>query len=162
MRTLVIALAAIVLSIGGLSAQTDLDAFMREVLATRDQNWKKLQQYVLDERETVDIRGPGHMLVWGDRREYTWFIRDGFFIRSPLTVNGVAIGESDRHKAELEFLARQKRRERRAGGDVPETEAADVQGILRQTREPGFVSAAYFLRFRFEEGKYALVGREKV
>ena len=161
-----IALAALLTPLGSLHGQTDLDAFMREVLAIRDQNWKKLQQYVLDERETVDIRGPGHILVWGDRREYTWFIRDGFFIRSPLTANGVTIGEADRQKAEQEFLTRQQRRERRGGNDAPAAESgdvpADVQGILRQTREPGFVSAAYFLRFRFEEGKYALVGREKL
>jgi hypothetical protein len=31
---------------------------------------------------------------------------------------------------------------------------------LKQTRQPGFISSAYFLRFKFEEGKYALVGRE--
>jgi len=31
---------------------------------------------------------------------------------------------------------------------------------IRQTREPQFISSAYFLRFKFEEGKYALVGRE--
>ena len=32
-------------------AQTDLDAFMQQVLSKRDENWKKLQQYVLDENE---------------------------------------------------------------------------------------------------------------
>jgi hypothetical protein len=32
--------------------------------------------------------------------------------------------------------------------------------VLRQTREPEFIRSAYFLRFKFEEGKYALVGRE--
>ena len=31
-----------------LSAQSDLDAFMEKVLARRDDNWKKLQQYVLE------------------------------------------------------------------------------------------------------------------
>jgi hypothetical protein len=31
---------------------------------------------------------------------------------------------------------------------------------VRLTREPQFVSAAYFLRFKFEPGRYALVGRE--
>jgi hypothetical protein len=36
-----------------------------------------------------------------------------------------------------------------------------VDGILKQSRQPGFISSAYFLRFKFEEGKYALVGREK-
>ena len=79
-------------------AQTDLDAFMREVLAKRDENWKKLQQYVLDERESIDLRGPAHSPIWGERREYTWFIRDGFFVRSPVKVNGVTIGDADRQK----------------------------------------------------------------
>src|SRR5207302_11085645 len=36
----------------------------------------------------------------------------------------------------------------------------DLDGLLKQTRQPQFVSSAYFLRFKFEEGKYALVGRE--
>src|SRR3954466_1920937 len=84
-------------------ADTDLDAFMREVLAKRDDNWKKLQQYVLDEREWVDVRGPGGALMWGDRRDYTWYIRDGFFVRSPVTANGVAVGEADRRKYEEDF-----------------------------------------------------------
>ena len=39
-------------------AQTDLDAFMHQVVETRDTNWKKLQQYILDEREQVEMRGP--------------------------------------------------------------------------------------------------------
>ena len=37
---------------------------------------------------------------------------------------------------------------------------AEVDGILKQTRQPNFISSAYFLRFKFEEGQYALVGRE--
>ena len=37
---------------------------------------------------------------------------------------------------------------------------ADVDGLLKLTREPQFVSAAYFLRFKFEPGRYALAGRE--
>jgi hypothetical protein len=146
-----------------LDAQTDLDAFMHQVLARRDENWKKLQQYVLDERETIDMRGPGRALIWGDRREYTWYIRDGFFVRSPVKFNGVAISDEDRRKYEDTYLERQRRRERRRSGNQTQTEGptpSDVEGLLRQTREPEFISSAYFLRFRFEEGKYALVGRE--
>ena len=166
---------------------TDLDAFMKQVLAQRDENWKKLQQYVLDERETIDVRGPGRTPLWGERREYTWFIRDGFFVRSPVKVNGVEISDGDRRKAEAEYLKRQQEREKRrariaAGQQTPETsvaignegvvvtrdddprdnpgEAMNVDGLLKQTRQPQFISSAYFLRFRFEEGKYALVGRE--
>ena len=88
------------------AAQSDLDAFMQQVLARRDDNWKKLQQYILDEREQIDVRGPAHISLWGERREYTWYIRDGFFVRSPLKVNGVAIGEADRRKYEAEYLER--------------------------------------------------------
>src|ERR1700757_1979414 len=91
-----------------LSAQTDLDAFMRAVLARRDDNWKKLQQYILDERELIELRGPSRVPIWGERREYTWYIRDGFFVRSPVRVNGAAIAEADRVRYEREFLERAK------------------------------------------------------
>ena len=48
-----------------LSAQTDLDAFMKQVMERRDDNWKKLQQYILDEREEFDVRGPGGVAALG-------------------------------------------------------------------------------------------------
>jgi hypothetical protein len=154
-----------------LAAQTDLDAFMRQVLARRDDNWKKLQQYVLDEREQIDLRGPGHLPMWGEQRDYTWYIRDGYFVRSPLKFNGVAIGEADRRKYETDFLKRLQAREKRqqdskedpkAGPPPADEIAPTVDGILRQSRQPEFISSAYFLRFKFEEGKYALVGREQL
>jgi hypothetical protein len=154
------------------AAQTDLDAFMGEVLAHRDQNWKKLQQYVLDEREQIDLRGPGRVPIWGERRDYTWYIRDGFFVRSPVRFNGVEISESERRAFEASYLKRQQARDKRfrsrsgesANADAPKDEApggvSEVDGLIRQTREPQFISSAYFLRFKFEEGKYALVGHE--
>jgi hypothetical protein len=159
-------------------AQTDLDAFMRQVLAKRDDNWKKLQQYILDEHESIDLRGPARLPMWGDRRDYTWYIRDGFFIRSPIKANGVVVSEEERRKYEADYLKRQQEREKRpqqgmvaitGSGLVVETRddatpvtdaPAEVDGILKQTRQPQFISSAYFLRFKFEEGKYALVGRE--
>src|ERR1019366_9121565 len=96
-----------------LLAQNDLDAFMRQVVARRDDNWKKLQQYILDEREQLELRGPSRVPIWGERREYTWYIRDGFFVRSPLKFNGVTIGEAERRKFEADYLAQQQRRDRR-------------------------------------------------
>jgi len=163
------------------AAQSDLDAFMKQVIARRDDNWKKLQQYILDEHEVVDLRGPSRLPLWGEQRDYTWYIRDGFFVRSPVKVNGVSVPESDRRKAEADYLTRQQAREKRRGrgqdgsslsvspdgvqlqlGDRdPNAEpAAAVDGLLKQTRQPDFVSSAYFLRFKFDEGKYALVGNE--
>jgi len=152
-------------------AQNDLDAFMRQVLASRDDNWKKLQQYILDEREQFELRGPGRLPIWGERRDYTWYIRDGFFVRSPLKFNGVTISEPERRKFETDYLRRAQERDKRRGRgqeaapELPPTPAGDsvphdVDGLIQQTREPQFISSAYFLRFKFEEGKYALVGHE--
>ena len=96
-----------------LSAQSDLDKFMERVLARRDDNWKKLQQYVLDEKESFDLTGPGGLPLFGFRRDYTWFIRQGVFVRSPVRANGVAVSEADRKKEEDEFLRREKARDER-------------------------------------------------
>ena len=38
----------------------------------------------------------------------------------------------------------------------------NVDGLIRQTRQPQFVSSSYFLRFKFDEGRYVLAGREKL
>ena len=82
------------------SAQSDLDALMQKVLARRDDNWKKLQQYVLEERDVIDVRGSSNRRIWSERREYIWYPRDGFFIRSPVKVNGVTVPDTDRRAAE--------------------------------------------------------------
>ena len=183
-RFIALVLAALIVlapAVPSLRAQTDLDAFMREVLAHRDDNWKKLQQYILDEREHIEIRGPSHQPIWGEQRDYTWYVRDGFFVRSPVRFNGADIGETDRRKYEADFLRRAQERDRRAlslqtpntgppaSDQQPSVKPAPeergpttVDGLLRQVREPQFISSAYFLRFKFEESKYALVGREQL
>src|SRR3954462_9957859 len=146
----------------------------------RDDNWKKLQQYVLDEKEAFDVTGPGGFPLYGMRRDYTWFIRDGIFVRSPVSADGVKLSDADRRTAEERWLRRQKNREARekrnaeraAKGLPPERETHDVtigptgvktsssddtsqagpaitntEDMLKQVREPDFVSSAYFLKF---------------
>ena len=176
---LLLTLAAVALTLGSLSAQTDLDAFMSRVLERRDDNWKKLQQYVLEERETLQITGPGARPLYGTQRDYAWFPRDGIFIKSPLRADGVTISESERRKAEEEWLQREQRREKRraeraarnnasSAPDSPAPDAGDTnagainEASVREALEPGFVSAAYFLKFKFDPGQYALAGREKL
>ena len=95
-------------------------------------------------------------------------------MRSPVRFNGVDISEAERRKYEAGYLRRAQERDRRAGqppasapqpatGERQEPDALPaVDGLLKQVREPQFVSSAYFLRFKFEAGKYALVGREKL
>jgi hypothetical protein len=144
----------------------DLDRFMADVLARRDDNWRKLQQYVLDERETADFLGPGRIHLFGLDREYTWFLRKRIFVRSPVKFDGVPLREDERRRAELTWID-QERSQRTdhsaAEAAVPQAAAVTpdpasrgaptaVDAILRGTREPRFVSAAYFLRFKFEPG----------
>jgi hypothetical protein len=141
---------------------TDLDEFMSRVLARRDDNWRKLQQYVLEERERFLLLGPGNLRLFGLDREYTWYIRDGVFVRSPLRYDGASLSESDRRKYEDDWLARQKERDKKDAGAAPAGEPPLTDGdVLNQlTKEPQFVSAAYFLKFKFEPGRYAFAGPE--
>jgi hypothetical protein len=150
-------------------AQSDLDAFMQKVLARRDENWKKLQQYILDERQQIDVRGPANFPIWGEHRDFSWYIRDGYFVQSPVKINGATVAEADRRKYEDDFLRRAKARDKRATRGQPEPSSTapapdeapeDVSALLQQTRQPAFIDSAYFLRFKFEQGNYALVGRE--
>jgi hypothetical protein len=59
---------------------------------------------------------------------------------------------------------RQAERENAAAGPPPETPATPetIADVLRQSVEPGFVSAAYFMKFKFDPGQYALAGREQL
>jgi hypothetical protein len=166
---------ALVAVSGMASAQSDLDAFMERVVARRDENWKKLQQYVLDEQERFQLTGPDGARLYGFDREYTWFIRQGYFIRSPLKVDGVRISEAERTQYEERWIKREHQREKRAqerarergevppaGSTTPGEAPATVEDVLKESLEPRFVSAAYFLRFKFDPGHYALVGRERL
>lgn len=162
--------AAVVPPLQARQAGNDLDQFMAAVLDRRDDNWRKLRQYVLDERETAAFLGPGRVRLYALERDYTWFIREGIFVRSPLRFDGVALSDGDRRKAEQEWIdqerAQQKNRAAaeaaaRQGAAAPQAEGpTSVDAILRSTREPQFVSSSYFLRFKFEPGHYAFVGPE--
>src|SRR5262245_39714168 len=112
----VAAVSCAAMAVAAPPAQTDRDALMRDVLRPRDDVWRTLQSYVRDEHESFDLRGPARFPMWGERRDYTWYIRDGFFVRSPLKVNGAAVPEDERRKYEADFLQRQQRREVRREG----------------------------------------------
>jgi len=147
-------------------APTDLDALMARAIAHRDANWKKLPQYLLDEREDFEVHTPTDAILLADHREYAWFIRDNFFVRSPVRANGVAISDDDRRKYEQDWLNRERRREKRAvesgrgRTDLDAKDADDPGSLVRQSREPRFVSAGYLLEFVFEPGNYFLAGKE--
>lgn len=96
----------------------DIDAFMEKVLQKRDVNWEQYYNYFCTERAVLSIEGsiPG-VPIQGFTKEYLWFVRDGYLVRSPLTVDGVAISAEDRERAEKKFIERSKKRDSRRGPD---------------------------------------------
>ena len=185
LNRLLFAMACLAAATAAPSAQSDLDALMARVLERRDDNWKKLQQYTLNERETLQITALAVFRLFGFEREYLWFPREGFFVRSPLKADGVTIADEQRRKEEDQWLRQAQNREkrlaerttgsaeRRAGardsgdasssqlpGDMVMTGA--VEDVILQNFEPQFIRSANFLRFKFDQGQYALAGREQM
>jgi hypothetical protein len=147
--------------------ENDLDAFMAKVLERRDENWRKLHDYILTERERVDFRAPDRPL-FGTRREFLWFVKDGYLVRSPVEFDGVKINEAERRRYEARWLEEEREREKKKPPEAPREPSptlvdpaqADAQAIVRKGAEPRFVSEAYFFKFKFEPGNYYLAGRE--
>ena len=83
---------------------SDLDTLMSQVLNRRDENWKKLQQYTLTERETLQVTALAVFRIFGFEHEYLWFPRQGFFVRSPVKIDGVTVDEETRVKEEAKSL----------------------------------------------------------
>ena len=83
----------------------------KKVIARRDDNWKNSSNTSSTRRKKFDLTGPGGFPLWGMRREYTWFVRQGIFVRSPISADGVKLSDEDRRKAEEQWLRRQRNRE---------------------------------------------------
>jgi len=143
---------------------TDLDRFMATALQRRDIDRKTLSDYVLDEAELFEVLGPGRVPVARMRREYTWYVRDGIHVRSPLKFDGVPIPEPERRAYEERWIKseegrrkfRTERAEKRAQSGKPP--AVSVPSI----NEPRFISESYFMDFKFEPGNYYLAGHESI
>jgi hypothetical protein len=155
-------LATLVVLIGGLLQPTDLDQFMAQALQRRDLDRKTLADYVLDEVETFEVLAPGKVPVARMRREYTWYVRDGIHVRSPVRFDGVPIPEADRRTYEDQWLkSEENRRKYRTERDAKR--AAEGKGPALgapSINEPRFVSESYFMDFKFEPGNYYLAGKE--
>lgn len=111
-----------------LSPPSDLDAFMAKVLERRSETWRTLHDYILSEREHFELSGPGDLRLYGQKREYTWFVRDGYLIRSPLRLNGVTPGDRERQDYENRWLDEEKSREKRAVEKVEKAKKAREAG----------------------------------
>ena len=165
-RSICLVVAALVLCPSSSPAQppklTDLDAFMARALQRRDIDRKTLTDYVLDEVEVFEVLGPGRVPFARMRREYTWYVRDGIHVRSPLKFDGVPIPEADRRDYEERWIKSEAKRrsyrterdeKRAAEGKPPALSAPSIN-------EPRFVSESYFMDFKFEPGNYYLADKE--
>jgi hypothetical protein len=184
-----VAVLAVLFTFIGSSAraqESDLDALMARVLERRNETWKVLHDYVLDERERFGLSGPADVRLFGQDRQYTWYVRDGILVRSPVKANGVTVPEADRREYEAKWVAEEQgraegeRKKAEAKAKAAAAGAATAEGqpaesappasaaspgdapaeVVAKGLEPRFVSEANFLRFRFERGRYFLVGRD--
>lgn len=181
--------------------ESDLDALMARCLERRNETWRVLHDYVLDERERFALEGPSDVRLYGSDRQYTWYVQDGILVRSPVRANGVAVPDADRRKYEAKWLKEERSRAERAQKKEDEKKAAEKDENKNENKdegaampaepaenpdaetpvpqpgaaagdgaveiaakglEPRFVSEANFLRFRFERGRYFLVGRDQL
>ena len=177
MRALSIVLLLMFSSVPSHAAQSaagDLDSFMAKVLAKRKVNQDALKDYVLNDVEQVEAIAPGDVTLFRSKREYLWYVRDGIHVRSPLRVDGVAIGKDEIKEQEDKWIKeeqdRAKRRAERTKSQdtnaddksVDQATADPAKFLMAQIAEPRFISEAYFLQFKFESGNYYLAGKEKL
>ena len=90
--------------------QSDVDRLMRQVLARGDANRIARRRYVFNEVERFAVTGPGGEAYRSFVREYVWYERDGVFVRSPVRIDGVAVGEADWRRYEASWRAAEARR----------------------------------------------------
>ncbi len=159
----------------------DLDIFMAKVLEKRNENWRTLHDYILNERETFEVLGPLGVPLHSLQREFHWSIRDGYLVRTPVRANGVAVSADQRAAYEKKWLEEEQRREKKqaekradqqlaekpAPPDDPQvtvslTDGVEMAGFSGQGPEPRFISESYFMNFKFEPGNYYFAGREQL
>jgi hypothetical protein len=136
--------------------EQDIDVFMQQVLLRRVTNWEDRYRYTVRDRESFEVEGPSAVPLGSYRGEYTWYVRDGFMVRSPDRIDGHAVSDAEREKFEDDWLRRardrqEKRQERRQERADVAAESGDEQPIERD----------YFLGFPFEPGNYYVAGWEE-
>jgi hypothetical protein len=118
----------------------DIDAFMKKVLERRQENWDQLHDYFCRERAILSLEGSlDGVPMQGFEREYLWFVKEGYFVRSPVSADGVPVSPEEREREETKWIERLKKREKERGPD-------------RET----------FFGFKFEPGNYFYAGRQQL
>jgi hypothetical protein len=120
-------------------SSTDIDDFMEKVLERRDINWDDFYNYTCREQEVLEVESSLEAVpMHGFLREHIWFVRDGYLVRSPMSINGVKLSREERDNAERKWIERVKKREEKEGVDRDR-----------------------FFGFKFEPGNYYFAGRKE-
>ena len=188
-RLAMLAFAVTAVAVGAAAVQeheedNELDRFMEQVLARRDENRIARRQYVFDEVERFTVTGYDGEVYSSFTREYVWYRRNGVFVRSPVRFDGVDAGEDDWRRYEAEWLEAEAERARDAASETPcepddasgsppaadeaavpspsPGEAGATAGPSAADLRPRFLSESYWLDFEFEPGNYYFAGRERL
>ena len=118
----------------------DLDEFMAKVMQKRRVDAENLRDYVFSEREVLDIKeGPKIAALGSFRREYVWFVRDDYLVRSPVRIDGVKVSAKEQASAEEKWIKEQK----------------------RQKKKENSLDRESFFGFKFEPGRYLYAGEQQ-
>jgi hypothetical protein len=86
---------------------TDLKDLIKEVLSKSEGDLDHLRHYVFKEREVCIQKIDGE--TQGYRRDYVWIInKNGYLVRSPILINGIAVSSKEQATAEEEWLKEQQ------------------------------------------------------
>ena len=117
----------------------DLDEFMEKVMQKRQADAENLRDYVFSEREVLDVRdGSEIAALVSYRREYVWFVRDDYLVRSPVRIDGVKVSAEEQMKAEKEWVKKQQ-----------------------QNRKANSLDRESFFGFKFAPGRYLYAGEQQ-
>lgn len=125
----------------------DLDEFMAKVMRTRRLDAENLRDYMFREKEAMELKGGAKIVPQVSvHREYVWFVRDGYAVRSPVRIDGVGVSAKERAEAEEKWINRQKSREKNKN--------KEESGIRELSPEA-------FFGFKFEPGRYLYAGEKE-
>ena len=160
---------------------SEIDRLMQRVLARGGEDRTARRRYVFNEVERFAVTGPGGEAYRSFVREYVWYERDGVFVRSPVRIDGVAVGEADWRRYEASWLAAEARRAGEGadaadescgaspaaesagdGADPGSADAGRADAAPAADLQPRFLSDSYWIDFEFEPGNYYFAGRERL
>jgi len=121
--------------------ENELDNFMAKVLRKRDIDWEKLRDYIFNSTETLEIRQGEIPALENFCREYSWYVQDGYLVRSPIRIDGVKISSRERAEAVEKWINDEKKK--------------------RENDKTNQLNRQSFFGFKFEPGRYLYAGKQQ-